>query len=319
MATYKTECVTGHIFEFGVVVFDGTDDFGRMAKTNPTIDPINDFLLSINDGPWDTFDIAPVVSPAGSERIRMQFSAAETTAAGAEGIITVRIADASASDGWIGTEFDIPVVAAKATTTTDTAALAATLATIAGYLDTEVVAIINALAAISGAIDNLEDLTAEDVWTYLQRSLTGTAAQQTQPVVGSELNITRAATYGGTLTGISIPSNWTRALWTIKKERQKTRPDATWSLLQVQVSNGGHASDGLIVLNGSTSGLTKSDASLSINQAAGTATFAIVDEVTAQLEPDRYVYDLKFFYGVGASVVPTESDANVVATPTQTV
>jgi hypothetical protein len=50
-----------------------------MLLANPTIDPVNDFLISLNGtGAWDTLDIAPVVSPAGAEGITCEFSAAET-------------------------------------------------------------------------------------------------------------------------------------------------------------------------------------------------------------------------------------------------
>lgn len=169
MATYTTECVAGHNYKFAVGVFDASDVTGRVAKINPSIDP-NDFLLSVNDGPWEAFDVAPVVSPAGSERIVMQLSAAKTSAAGADGVITVRIADASDSDGWIGGIFDIPVTAAKATTVTDTAGLATALATIAGYIDTEVTTINAAVAAIQIKTDALPaDTTA--TLTTLQTKL----------------------------------------------------------------------------------------------------------------------------------------------------
>lgn len=66
------------------------------------IDPVNDFLISINGGAWDTLDNAPAVAPAGSEFIQLVLSAAETTAAGAGGYILLRVADADASSGWIG-------------------------------------------------------------------------------------------------------------------------------------------------------------------------------------------------------------------------
>jgi hypothetical protein len=71
------------------------------------------------------------------------------------------------------------------------------------------------------------------------------------------------------------------------------------------------------VLNGSTSGLTLTDASLLIS--GTTATITIADHVTAVLERGAYEYDIKFYHGSSASTVVTEAACNVVATPTQTV
>lgn len=254
--------VVGQTHSFSIGLRDSTNQW--IAKANPTLDTTNDFLISINDGAWDTLDNAPSVSPAGSEFVDVTFSIAETTAAGVGGDIKLRVADADEASGWIG-----------------------------------------------------------GVWRYngvvaAPSTLTGTAAAQTSPVVGSTLNITRAATYSATLTGLTVPSGWTSARWTVKRSSQKASTDGSTALIQILVSaTPNAATDGLVVLNSTTSGLTLTDASLLIS--GTTATITIADHVTAQLAKDNYEYDIKFYHGDSESTVVTEAVCNIVATPTQTV
>lgn len=440
--------VVGQTHSFSIGLRDSTNQW--IAKANPTLDTANDFLISINDGAWETLDNAPTVSPAGSEFVDVTFSIAETTAAGVGGYIKLRVADADEASGWIGGALRFEGVAAVTSTLTaaqvnaevDTAladvgltttitgridaavttratpaqvaaelatydaptkaeldsavaplATATALATVdtvvdgiavqttaivadtgelqtdwanGGRLDTILdarasqasvdllataasltatqTAITNAIAAlnnlstsdidarltaydaatgteaaaISAAIAALNNLTAAQVWAYATRSLTGTAAAQTAPVVGSTLNITRAATYSATLTGLTVPSGWTSARWTVKRSSQKASADGSTALIQILVSaTPNAATDGLVVLNGSTSGLTLTDASLALSGTS--ATITIADHVTAQLAKDNYEYDIKFYHGSSDSTVVTEATCNVVVTPTQTV
>lgn len=390
----QPDIITGATATVTIVVRDSSD--ATLAKTNPTIDALNDFLIDTGSG-WETLDNSPTVSPAGSEFITITFSAAETTAAGSRGYILLRVADASDSDGWIGAPYRFEVRSAPLSTLTaaqvnaevDTAladydaptkaeldsaiATVATPAQVASALATydaptfaEMVAafaeikgatwattdtleairdrgdaawvtatgfatptnVSDAQAAIIAdtgateaaalaAIAALNNLSAAQVWAYAARTLTGTAAAQTNPVVGSTLNITRAATFAAALTGLSVPDGWTSARFTIKRSSRKTEADTVSALLQILVTNGGDAGDGLVILNQSTSGLTAGDASLAIS--GTTATITIDDHVTQQLAKDTYTYDIKFYYGSSASVVATEATCNVVATPTETV
>lgn len=173
-------------------------------------------------------------------------------------------------------------------------------------------------AAALAAIAALNNLSAAQVWAYATRALTGTAAAQTNPVVGSTLNITRSATYAATLTGVTVPSGWTSARWTVKRGRDKASADPSTALIQILVSaTPNAATDGLVVLNGSTDGLTLTDASLAIS--GTTATITIADHITAQLIKGNYEYDIKFYHGSSASTVVTEAQCNVVVTPTQTI
>lgn len=103
------ECIAGQSYTTRIGVRDSTTP--DIAKINPSIND-NDFLISINDGAWEALDNTPTVTPTGSEVIKVVFSTAETTAAGAGGTIVLRVADASNSDGWLGGIWVIPVRAA---------------------------------------------------------------------------------------------------------------------------------------------------------------------------------------------------------------
>lgn len=61
-----TQPIAGATFAFTILVKDAADT--DIAKTNPTIDSINDFLISVNGGSWDTLDNAPTVTPAGGKQ-----------------------------------------------------------------------------------------------------------------------------------------------------------------------------------------------------------------------------------------------------------
>lgn len=173
-------------------------------------------------------------------------------------------------------------------------------------------------AAALAAIAALNNLSAAQVWAYAARTLTGTAAAQTNPVVGSTLNITRAATYSATLTGLSVPDGWTSARFTIKVASRKTEPDQVSAIIQILVTATPSASDGLVILNCNTSGLTKADASLAISGTS--ATITIADDVTAKLAvAQNLVYDIKFYHGSSLSTQATEATCNVVSAVTQVI
>lgn len=193
------ECIAGQTYTTRIGVRDSTTP--DVAKINPTINS-NDFLISINDSAWEFLDNTPTVVPAGSEVIKVVFSVAETTAAGAGGAIVLRVADASDSDGWLGGLWEFPVRAAALSTLTasqvnteaDTAladvgltttitgridaTISSRLAT-AGYTAPPTVAAIRGemdsnsarLANLDATISSRSTLTAQQVWEYGTRTL----------------------------------------------------------------------------------------------------------------------------------------------------
>jgi hypothetical protein len=167
MATYTTECVAGHNYKFAVGVFDASDVTGRVAKINPTIDPFNDFLLSVNDGPWEAFDVAPVVSPALSEFVNITFSVDETTAAGVGGFIKLWATDTTDPAEWIGGVVRFNGVVAAPSTLTAAQVNAEVDQALADYdaptkaeLDSAVAPLAPEIAAIKAVTDALPDAGA---------------------------------------------------------------------------------------------------------------------------------------------------------------
>lgn len=163
-----TQCVAGKIYKFKIGVRDASNTL--LAKANPTIDPSNDFLLSINGGAWETLDVAPVVVPSGGEAIQIQLSVAETTAAGADGSILLRVADASDSDNWIGGLVEIPVAGYDMANANDVATLSAALQLIDDFLDTEIAAILAKVNALPNDPADASDIAAS--FTTLTTKLT---------------------------------------------------------------------------------------------------------------------------------------------------
>lgn len=157
------ECIAGQTYTTRIGVRDSTTP--DVAKINPTINS-NDFLISINDSAWEFLDNTPTVVPAGSEVIKVVFSVAETTAAGAGGAIVLRVADASNSDGWLGGLWEFPVRAAALSVLT------------AAQVNTEAdtaLADVGLTTTITGRIDatitSRSTLTAQQVWEYGTRTL----------------------------------------------------------------------------------------------------------------------------------------------------
>lgn len=220
----------------------------------------------------------------------------------------------------------------------DESSIQATLATIAAYIDTEVAAIkaktdnlpsdpadessiqasIATLSAAVTVIDNFLDTEIAtmpaDVWSYATRTLTMTAAQITAAMEGEPLPIYKSVTFNFTFTGLTIPADWLKIWFTLKKSRSTVDSLAD---IQIVITNGGDAGDGISVLNAAASTVTtKPYGALVINQAAGTAALTIQDDATA-LMTGKYstqhlgVYDLKVKDASGATVILTESTATL--------
>lgn len=136
-----------------------------------------------------------------------------------------------------------------------------------------------------------------------------------------ELTFTVGVTFDETPSGMTIPATWTTCYFTLKRDKESDADSA--SLIQIKVTNGGDASDGLIYLNGSAiaSPITKADASLTVTQAAGTVRIFISDNALALLTGglSDLDWDLKVFVTGGTSTLLTSDKAAIVWTPTRAV
>ena len=182
---------------------------------------------------------------------------------------------------------------------------------------------INATSLASSAVTEinagtLATLTSYDVATGTDVSLiTASVVAQNPPSINAgQINMQRAVTYDGTLTGISIiPADWVYALFTVK--RRVGDPDSA-AVLQIKVTNGGDVGDGLKIVNGSSS-VTASNASMAVNQGAGTVALHIEDNVLADIVTKSYYYDCKFYYGTSDSVATAPMRCVVAEVVTETV
>ncbi len=152
------------------------------------------------------------------------------------------------------------------------------------------------------------------VWAAAVRTLTMTAQQITAAMEGDPLPIYKSVTFNFTFTGLTIPADWVKIWFTLKKKRGYTDAQAD---VQVMITNGGHADDGITVLNAAASTVTtKPYGALVINQAAGTAALTIQDDGTALLTSnygtrEPAVYDLKVKDASGATVIINEGTATL--------
>lgn len=152
------------------------------------------------------------------------------------------------------------------------------------------------------------------VWSHAQRTLTSTAAETMEAITGDNLNITKAATFTAQLTGLNIPSSWTKIYFTTKSSNQYADSQA---LVQILKSNPSAGGDGLIRLNSAPS--TVADGSLTIDQPGGSVTITLTDEATLQLNHGDYFYDIKALSSDSSSVVLAQGNCLVRLTSTHTV
>jgi len=148
-----------------------------------------------------------------------------------------------------------------------------------------------------------------NIWSYITRTLTTSASSGSEPLDGSDLNITIAATYGTEISGLSISASWTKIYLTIKADKTDADADA---IIQIVVSNPPAGGDGLIRLKNGT--VTAGNGSLTVTQASGTIAPLIADDATASLEENvPYYYDFKqLTSGDGKSAILTSGVCNAL-------
>jgi hypothetical protein len=131
-----------------------------------------------------------------------------------------------------------------------------------------------------------------DIWNATTRTLTSPTPGSTTPpaVSGTQLAIKKATSFDVTVTGMTIPSNWSKVYWTVKSG---TGDADSAAILQIVKTNGGGAGDGLLYLNGSAATGHESEGSLTVDQAGGNVTIAITDDYTALINAGTYTSDFK--------------------------
>lgn len=237
-----------------------------------------------------------VVGTSGTDMAESEISpAAPTVAAIQSGLSTLTTSD-----------IDARLVAYDAATGAEADAI---LAAIAALND---LSSAGAQAAAAAALAAYNAATGTDVAAIAAT----VAAANPDSVDGATITMRQAVTFDGTLSGLGaiIPGAWTKAIFTVKNTTWL--PDSQ-AVMQVQVSNPSSGSDGLILLNGASS--TPANASLTVNQGAGTVAIHIEDDALAAVAADSYQYDLKFYYGTSDSVATAPATCTVNDVVTQAV
>jgi hypothetical protein len=151
------------------------------------------------------------------------------------------------------------------------------------------------LTAMKGAGWTTETLAAIDVLLDAIKAKTDTITTAlftaVSGLVGDEVTIYHGATFDETVTGLTIPSDWVKLLFTLKANDADADVAA---LAQVQESNPGIAADGLIRINAAAPGAGENArADLIVSQAAGTVRIRLHQLATVALLPRSCRWDLK--------------------------
>jgi hypothetical protein len=151
-----------------------------------------------------------------------------------------------------------------------------------------------------------------DIWAYATRTLTQSAASVAAALSGSDITILRGDTVSVTLTGLGNISARTALYFTVK-ENVNGGADSD---ARIQVTESG----GLVVLNGSASGLTASDASVTVTNAnTGALTLLLKPNLTKQLAAQENLrYDIQMVTATGVTTL-TEGDCAIAADVTRAV
>lgn len=106
----------------------------------------------------------------------------------------------------------------------------------------------------------------------------------------TDLNLYSGITFAETVSGLSIPSNWTKIYFTAKKKLADTD---SMALVQILKSNPPDPGDGLLYLDGGVP-ITPTDGAMTVDQAGGTIDIDLTDDATAVLEIiQSATYDIK--------------------------
>jgi len=124
-------------------------------------------------------------------------------------------------------------------------------------------------------------------------TLPSTTAQASAASESGAIAAVAYATLSETVSGLSIPADWTKCIFTVKADLDDADSAA---LIQIVESNPGVAADGLLYLNGddpTEESLTAADGSLTVDQSAQTVAIYLTDEAMAVLGFFGGFYDIK--------------------------
>lgn len=161
-----------------------------------------------------------------------------------------------------------------------------------------------------------------DVYALGLTSLTNLDTSEVTVTVSNNAGVLtayRGVTFSATVSGLTISASWTKVYFTAKTDLDLAD---TASTIQVVETNPGAGTDGLLYLNAAApvNPITLSDASLTVDQGAGTVVIALTDNLTAQLARGaRLHWDLKQIVSGTSSGILASGTMDIELTPTRTI
>ena len=158
-------------------------------------------------------------------------------------------------------------------------------------------------------IKPLASSLAAQAWAYATRTLTQTAAQVAAILAGSEITAQRGDTLLVNLTGLGDLSGRTKLWFTVKSSRGHADSQATIPLEETA---------GLTVVNGAAYAAT-TDGEIDVtDEAEGDLTITVAEDVTDDLIPSAYFFDIQRLAG-GVVTTLTEGSLTVNADITRAI
>jgi hypothetical protein len=237
--------------------------------SNPTL-AAGDVVVVRSDGTAQNIATLPSVNADDSDIVEFTLSATEMAGSAGE-TVTIKFVD-QAGDAWEPVTVDIPL---------DTYRLADLPQAIWGVLT-------NTLTT-TGSIGKL-------IVDYLDAAISTIAASvaaTSTSLTDGNITARRWVTYTETLSGMTIPATWSKIYLTVKANADDERDSE--ALLQILATSGGDG--GLQRINGKSpmnAGLTSGDASLTVDQGAGTVAVVISDKAMALLNVQSASFDVKY-------------------------
>ena len=164
---------------------------------------------------------------------------------------------------------------------------------------------------VPGLIAALNNLTAAQVWAYVTRTLTQSAAQIQDIVEGSVVSVYQYTTWSFSLTGLGDISDRDRLYFTAKGNLDDLDSDDA-TILQLEET------DGLLYIGGAAPTLATSGTLVVDDATLGNITVTVDDSVTG-LPNQRGIYDVKMITAAGAVSVLTISTFKINSVVTKAV
>ncbi len=164
-------------------------------------------------------------------------------------------------------------------------------------------------AELDAGLAALTDATPAEIWRYVTRTLTQSAARIAAAVDGSDITITRGDTLSASLTGLGSLAGYVSIDFTVKIDKDD---DDSEAIIRIR-KNASGTGDGLLVLNGTVAG-TAANGSITIDdEDDGNITIALdFAETVVLVDRSKMYYDVQ---EITTSVVTTKAIGSCDVSP----